>query len=313
MINRLGWTGKLEGLLGERSMWSLFFRLRDLEKKTNKLFVPFVQDPGKDFREEVNFPKEYVGHLTGMGSANSKIANSNIFVQNVGKTTLKPIADHTQLLEPQGPLPLLKQQNNSDIVTPIIPGVLQYLLLGYDSNVTDYLVSGFRYGFGLHYQGPRCFRLSKNLFSALQNPVIVLKSYRKKLMLIGLLGLSFHPLLIISRFPQSVLYLKEPGIFRLIHHLSFPENKSINDHIPDTFCTVQYATLDDAVKIIVSLGKGCLIAKTDVESAFRVVQVRKEDHELLGFKWQGFFYYDKCLPMGCASSCAIFEKKNLQP
>ena len=48
----------------------------------------------------------------------------------LGKTTLKPIADHTQLLEPQGPLLLLKQQNNSDIVTPIIPGVLQYLLLG---------------------------------------------------------------------------------------------------------------------------------------------------------------------------------------
>ena len=33
-----------------------------------------------------------------------------------------------------------------------------------------------------------------------------------------------------------------------------------------------------------------------------VVPVRKEDHELLGSKWQGFFYYDKCLPMGCASS-----------
>ena len=73
---------------------------------------------------------------------------------------------------------------------------------------------------------------------------------------------------------------KEPGQVRLIHHLSFPEKKSINDHIPDTFCTVQYATLDDAVKIIVSLGKGCLLAKTDVESTFRVVPVRKEDPEL---------------------------------
>ena len=69
--------------------------------------------------------KEYVGHLTMMGSANFKIANSNIFLQNVGKTTLKPIADHTQLLEPQGPLLLLKQQNNSYIVTPIIHDVLQ--------------------------------------------------------------------------------------------------------------------------------------------------------------------------------------------
>ena len=123
-----------------------------------------------------------------MGSANFKIANSNIFVPNIGKTTLKPIADRTQLLEPQGPLLLLKQQNNSDIVTPIIPGVLQYLLLGYDISITDYLVSGFRYGFGLHYQGPRCFRLSKYLLSALQNPVIVSKKLQKESVLIGLLG-----------------------------------------------------------------------------------------------------------------------------
>ena len=128
-------------------------------------------------------------------------------------------------------------------------------------------------------------------------------------MLIGLLGLLIHPLLIISRFLQSVWYLKKNPV-KLGSYIIylFLKKKSINDHIPDTFCTVQYATLDDAVKIIVSLGKGCLLAKTDVESAFRVVPVRKEDHELLGFKWQGFFYYDKCLPMGCASSCAIFEK-----
>ena len=116
-----------------------------------------------------------------MGSVNFKIANSNIFVQKVGNTTLKPIADHTQLLEPQGLLLLLKQQNNSDIVTPIIPGVLQYLLLGYDISITDYLVSGFMYGFGLHYQGPRCFRLSKNLLSSLQNPVIVSKKLQKEI------------------------------------------------------------------------------------------------------------------------------------
>ena len=226
MINRLGWTGKLEELLGERSMWSLFFRLRDLEKKTNKLFVPFVQDPGKDFREEVNFQKEYVGHLTGMWSANFKIANSNIFLQNVGKTNLKPIADHTQLVEPQGPLLLLKQQNNSDIVTPIIPGVLQYLLLGYDSNITYYLVSGFRYGFGLHYQGPRCFRLSKNLLSALHNPVIVSYKLQKEIDTHRIAGPFVSPPfdnLQIS--PIDIVPKKEPGQFRLIHHLSFPEKK----------------------------------------------------------------------------------------
>ena len=88
-------------------MWSLFFRLRDLEKKTNKLFVPFVQDPGKDFREEVNFPKKYVGHLTGIRSANFKIANSNIFVQNVGNHPKTNCRSHTVIRTP-GPTPSVK-------------------------------------------------------------------------------------------------------------------------------------------------------------------------------------------------------------
>ena len=48
--------------------------------------------------------EEYVFHLTGMGSANLKIANSNIFVQNLGKITLKPIA----VIKTPGPTPSVK-------------------------------------------------------------------------------------------------------------------------------------------------------------------------------------------------------------
>uniref|UniRef100_A0A8W8M2W2 Reverse transcriptase domain-containing protein n=1 Tax=Magallana gigas TaxID=29159 RepID=A0A8W8M2W2_MAGGI len=51
---------------------------------------------------------------------------------------------------------------------------------------------------------------------------------------------------------------------------------------------------------------GCLMTKTDIESAFCILPVCREDHELL-FQWDGCFYFDKCLPMGCASSCSIFE------
>ena len=209
-----------------------------------------------------------------MGSANFKIANSNVFLQNVGKTTLKPIEDHTQLSEPQGPILLLKQQNNNDIVTPIIPGVLQYLLLGYDINITDSLVSGFRYGFGLHYQGPRCFRLSKNLLSALQNPVMVSNKLQKEIDAHRIAGPFVYPILI------KVLDIKKDTVNLGSYIIYLFLEKSINDHIRDRFCTVQYASFDDAVRIIVSLGKGCLVAKTDVESTFRVVPVRKEDHEL---------------------------------
>ena len=87
-------------------------------------------------------------------------------------------------------------------------------------------------------------------------------------------GPFVYPLLI------KVLNIKKNTVNLGSYIIYLSLKKSINDHIPDTFCTVQYATLDDAVRIIVSLGKGCLLAKTDVESTFRVVPVRKEDHEL---------------------------------
>ena len=49
------------------------------------------------------------------------------------------------------------------------------------------------------------------------------------------------------------------------------------------------------------------MAKTDIKSAFRIIPVHPDDHPLLGMKWENFYYYDRCLVMGCSSSCAIFE------
>ena len=49
------------------------------------------------------------------------------------------------------------------------------------------------------------------------------------------------------------------------------------------------------------------MAKTDVKSAFRIIPIHPDDFALLGMKWQNFYYFDRCLPMGCSSSCAIFE------
>ena len=49
------------------------------------------------------------------------------------------------------------------------------------------------------------------------------------------------------------------------------------------------------------------MAKTDVKSAFRIIPIHPNDFALLGMKWQNSYYFDRCLPMGCSSSCAIFE------
>ena len=49
------------------------------------------------------------------------------------------------------------------------------------------------------------------------------------------------------------------------------------------------------------------MAKMDIEDGFRNIPVHPSDYHLLGFQWEGQFYYYKCLPLGTSSSCKIFE------
>ena len=49
------------------------------------------------------------------------------------------------------------------------------------------------------------------------------------------------------------------------------------------------------------------MARSDIQNAFKLIPIRPEDYELQGFEWQGHYYYDKTLVMGCSISCRIFE------
>ena len=82
---------------------------------------------------------------------------------------------------------------------------------------------------------------------------------------------------------------------------------SVNDFIPEECSSVHYASIIDAISVIKRKGAGCFMAKTDVKSAFRIIPIHPNDFALLGMKWQNKYYFDRCLPMGCSSSCAIFE------
>ena len=94
----------------------------------------------------------------------------------------------------------------------------------------------------------------------------------------------------------------------MICNLSAPKGNSINDFIDPQLCTVHYSTFDEAIHLIQNLGQGALLAKLDISNAFRLLPVRPEDFNLLGFTLEGKFYIDKCLPMGCSISCSLFEK-----
>ena len=108
--------------------------------------------------------------------------------------------------------------------------------------------------------------------------------------------------------PIGVVPKKEVGQYRLIHNLSYPTDKSINDHIPDEIKTVHYSSIDDAIDIILNVGPNITMAKTDISNAFRIIPIHPHDHAILGIKFNGCIYFDQCLPMGCASTCSIFEE-----
>ena len=50
------------------------------------------------------------------------------------------------------------------------------------------------------------------------------------------------------------------------------------------------------------------MAKTDIKQAFRLLPVRREDWPLLGIKWQGQYYVDKCLPFGLRSAPFLYNR-----
>ena len=81
--------------------------------------------------------------------------------------------------------------------------------------------------------------------------------------------------------------------FRLITHLFHPSFDSVNSYIDSEFSSVKYSTFDHAISLIQRLGKGALIGKTGLKSAFRLLPVYPGCFDLLGFKLEGNFYIDK--------------------
>ena len=193
--------------------------------------------------------------------------------------------------------------------TPIHPDRLYDYLQGYDPDLRQYLFQGFTHGFSIHNHTSIPQDPPKNLKSSYMLPSVVDDKLQKELAKGRIAGpFLSQPLPNMVFSPLGLQPKKVEGQFRVIHHLSFPKGQSVNDGISFQDSTVQYASVTQAMKHIVHFGRGCFMAKTDIQSAFRIVPVNPTDYPLLGFKWKGSFYYDKCLPMGCASSCAIFEK-----
>lgn len=193
--------------------------------------------------------------------------------------------------------------------TPINNVLLEkYLESHPNRELVNTVVSGFRSGFSLHYKGPRGHMSCKNLKSVFGNEEAALQKIRKEISAGRVAGpFDYLPLPSLRVSPIG-LVPKKDGTWRLIHHLSYPLGKGINFFIDESLCTVHYTSFDNIIDIVNKLGPKTLMGKMDIKSAFRLLPIDPLDFELLGFKLGEQYFVDKCLPMGCAISCSLFEK-----
>ena len=98
----------------------------------------------------------------------------------------------------------------------------------------------------------------------------------------------------------------QPGKFRLIVDLSAPCGFSVNDGIAPALCSLEYISVDEAARMMARCGRGALMAKTDLKSAYRHVPVHPADQHLLGLEWNGTTYLDRALPFGLRSAPKLF-------
>ena len=156
--------------------------------------------------------------------------------------------------------------------------------------------------------GPRQPMDAHNLLSARTHPHIITTELQKEVDAGRIRGPFPDRPLPALRCSGLGVVPKKGNKWRMILHLSAPTGASINDHIPKAPFSLQYTSVDDAVRMLVAHGPGALMAKADLKSAFRMIPVRQRDWELLGMQWQGQFYFDTCLPFGLRSAPYLFNQ-----
>lgn len=92
-----------------------------------------------------------------------------------------------------------------------------------------------------------------------------------------------------------------------IHHLSHPRGKSVNCHIPVEHGTLEYTSFDEAIDLILDMGRGFILVKRDLAEAFRHIPVAESAWWLLGFCCDSVYYLEKYLNFGLQTAPFIFE------
>ena len=167
--------------------------------------------------------------------------------------------------------------------------------------------SAIQHGVSLGYRGPRGSRTTRNLVSSHQHPHVSAE-LKKECAAGHILGPLTVPPFPNLKCSGVGVVPKKNGKWHMIHHLSAPHGRSINDFISRDEYSLHYSTVDDAISCLWSLGLGALMAKVDLKSAFRIVPVFREDWELLRIHWQNLYHVNTYLPFGLRSVPYLFNQ-----
>ena len=202
-------------------------------------------------------------------------------------------------------------QRLARVATPLIlEAWKQKLEKHQDREYAGYILKGIEYGFHIGIEDTRVFTSAKqNMLSAKQNPQVVEEYITKEVEKGSILGpfpSEIAPKVHINRV-GAIPKKYQPGKWRVITDLSHPEGHSINDAIDPHLCSLSYITVDQVAEVALSLGKGALMAKIDIKSAYRLIPVHPVDRMWLGLKWDDQIYIDGMLPFGLRSAPKIFN------
>lgn len=183
--------------------------------------------------------------------------------------------------------------------------MLASLLDGYHDR--NYVVQGFTHGFDLGIDCEKTIKSSSPTCFARNELFEKLGQELEKGYLLG--PFDQLPLEDLVTSPICVVP-KSNGKWRLIFNLSDPVNFSVNDAIPEAKKTVQYCSVNEVATFIARRFRHLqpYLSKIDLKDAYRMVPIKKDQWKYLGMNIRGQYLIDRCLPMGAASSCQIFQR-----
>lgn len=166
-----------------------------------------------------------------------------------------------------------------------------------DREYVNYLVTGLTEGFhtGIDPLPTVSYECTNNL-SARKDPDTTTRLLIDEVSKGYMIGPFHEPPFEVFRInPLSLAEKKYSGKKRLVVDMSSPHDDgdfpSINSLICKEDFRLSYVKIDEAIKIIQTLGRGSWLCKTDLVDAFKTVPVHPTIWPFQGVKWNGNYYF----------------------